>query len=114
VRFENRIFFRTGYCVLRTEYFFMTLALLSLWLCLPTQAPASSSRPFERVHRGMAPEEVRHLLGAPQHVVRQLLFGRYVEQWIYPPPGAGRVEFLAERTGPPAVRAVHPANRAGL
>jgi hypothetical protein len=91
----------------------MPAALLALWLCLPgqdaAQAPPAAPRPLESVRRGMTPDEVRQLLGPPPRIARQLVFGRYLEQWVYPPPTAARVEFLAERTGPPTVRAVRPS-----
>lgn len=84
----------------------MTALLLALALSQPPDPP----RPLDRVQRGMSQEEVRRLLGPPLRVVRQVLFGRYVEQWVYPPPVAARVEFLCERNHPPAVRTVRETN----
>jgi hypothetical protein len=84
----------------------VTAALLAL--CLLQPPVIVPPRPLDRVRRGMSPDEVRQLLGPPPRVARQLLFGRYVEQWIYPAPVAGRVEFLFERATPPTVRAVRP------
>jgi hypothetical protein len=33
-----------------------------------------------------SPAEVRELLGAPKQILRQVLYRRYVEQWIYDTP----------------------------
>jgi hypothetical protein len=93
----------------------MPSTLLALCLWLPgadaPQTPVVPPRPLDRVRPGMTPEEVRQALGRPpDRVSRQLFFGRYLEQWTYLPPVSARVEFLAERTGSPAVRAVRPIN----
>jgi hypothetical protein len=38
---------------------------------------------FAKLERGMTPEQVRRLVGAPHHVARQILYHCYREQWIY-------------------------------
>ncbi|MGH7224874.1 MAG: hypothetical protein ACRELF_16750, partial [Gemmataceae bacterium] len=38
---------------------------------------------FARLQRSMTMQQVRNRLGAPKHIVRQILYHRYLEQWIY-------------------------------
>ena len=38
------------------------------------------------VRRGMTRDEVKAVVGPPQHVSRQLLFRRHIEQWRYDDP----------------------------
>jgi len=38
---------------------------------------------FDKLKRGMTPEQVRQLVGAPKHIARQMLYHRYREQWVY-------------------------------
>jgi hypothetical protein len=40
-------------------------------------------------------------------VARILLYGRYVEQWVYDPPRAVRIEFDCIRGRPPQILTVH-------
>jgi hypothetical protein len=40
----------------------------------------------------MPAAEVRRLLGPPKRIARQILYGRYLEQWTYDDP-ALRIEF---------------------
>ena len=46
-------------------------------------------------HKAMSPQRVRDMLGKPQRKSRQILYKRYVEQWIYDPPLRLCVEFEA-------------------
>jgi hypothetical protein len=41
----------------------------------------------------MTPDEVRKTLGPPRQVARQILYHRYLEQWVYDAPAPIRVEF---------------------
>ena len=54
---------------------------------LPAQEPAS---PGIRV--GMPAADVQHLLGVPRRIVRQLLYRRHIEQWVYENPQEIRVQ----------------------
>lgn len=38
---------------------------------------------FTKLKRGMTPEQVRQLVGAPKQIARQILYHRYREQWVY-------------------------------
>jgi hypothetical protein len=46
-----------------------------------------------KLHRGMSAEEVQKLLPRPRRIARQILFHRYLEQWIYDEPVPLRLEF---------------------
>lgn len=50
-------------------------------------------RSLAKLERGMTPERVRQLLGAPKHIARQLLYHRYREQWTYEAPMPIRLTF---------------------
>ena len=39
--------------------------------------------PFAKLERGMTPEQVRQLVGAPKQIARQIFYYRYREQWLY-------------------------------
>jgi hypothetical protein len=38
---------------------------------------------LEQFFRGKNPQEVRKLLGRPQHVARQIFYQGHLEQWVY-------------------------------
>jgi hypothetical protein len=42
---------------------------------------------------GITPAEVRQAFGPPKRLARQVLYHRYLEQWIYDAPASLRVEF---------------------
>jgi hypothetical protein len=42
-----------------------------------------SPRPFAQLKRGMTPQQVRQLLGAPKQIARQIFYHHYREQWLY-------------------------------
>jgi hypothetical protein len=46
---------------------------------------------------GMTPAQVRAFLGPPRRVARQVLYHRYLEQWVYDAPHVLRVEFDCQR-----------------
>src|SRR5947208_2472399 len=60
------------------------------------------------VRPGQSPNEVRDRLGPPVRVARQVLFRRYIEQWVYDLPQPVRVEFSCARGRDPYVSAVLP------
>ena len=47
----------------------------------------------DKLQRGLSLDQVRATLGPPQGVARQVLFHRYLEQWVYGPPYDFRLEF---------------------
>lgn len=52
---------------------------------------------FDKLERGMTPEQVRQLVGAPKQIARQILYHRYREQWIYDAPVPVRLTFDCPR-----------------
>lgn len=54
-------------------------------------------RSFAKLKRGMTPEQVHQLVGAPKHITRQLFYHRYREQWLYDTPGPFRLTFDCPR-----------------
>jgi hypothetical protein len=61
-----------------------------------------------RLHPGMSQDEVLRLLGPPKRVARQILYRRYLEQWVYEGPNAVRIEFDCVRGKEPQILTVHP------
>lgn len=52
---------------------------------------------FSKLERGMTPEQVRQLVGAPKQIARQIFYHRYREQWIYDVPLSVRLTFDCRR-----------------
>jgi hypothetical protein len=52
---------------------------------------------FAKLERGMTPEQVRAKVGSPKRIARQLLYHRYLEQWIYDQPSLTRLTFDCQR-----------------
>ena len=48
---------------------------------------------FDKLQRGMTLEQVREQVGPPKRIVRQILYHRHIEQWIYDQPVAARLQF---------------------
>ncbi len=85
------------------------LLLLGGWVLLgsagaggePGRAKGGGAQSLAALHRGMTAAEVRQRLGEPPHIARQLLYHRYIEQWVYPSPLSARLEFDCRRGRPP-------------
>jgi len=71
-------------------------------------ADGERDRRGEQVRPGLSPDQVRDLLGPPQRVARQILYQRYLEQWVYDAPFDLRVEFECRRGQQPQVQSVQP------
>lgn len=52
---------------------------------------------FAKLNLGMAPEQVRQLIGDPKYKARQILYHRYREQWTYDAPHPIRLTFDCPR-----------------
>jgi hypothetical protein len=63
---------------------------------------------LSRLKPGMAATDVRDLLGPPKQVARQILFSRYVEQWMYDDPVAVRIEFDWRKGQEKQIQTVQP------
>lgn len=61
-----------------------------------------------KLQKDMSQAQVRRLLGPPQRVARQILYRRYLEQWVYDGPHAVRIEFDCVRGKEPQILTVHP------
>ena len=46
-----------------------------------------------RLHQCKTAAEAEDVLGKPKQIARQILYGRYVEQWTYDEPIPVRIEF---------------------
>ena len=66
-----------------------------------------------RLAKGMSQAEVRQLLGPPKHIARQILYRRYLEQWVYGGPNAVRIEFDCVRGKEPQILNVQPLTPRG-
>jgi hypothetical protein len=51
---------------------------------------------------------LRILLGKPKHVARQILYGRYLEQWTYDDPVPVRIEFDWRKGQEKQIQTVQP------
>lgn len=78
--------------------------LMTVLLCLVSDAVGFTADEekegvggFAKLQRGMTMQQVRNRLGAPKHIVRQILYHRYLEQWIYPDPLPVRLTFDCPR-----------------
>jgi hypothetical protein len=81
----------------------------------PALGPFDPSKPLpeaerlqrlEMVRSAKKPEQVRHFLGAPKRVARQILYHRYFEQWLYLAPFPIRIEFECRPGQEPQVLSV--------
>ncbi|HEY7327406.1 MAG TPA: hypothetical protein VH592_07200 [Gemmataceae bacterium] len=50
-----------------------------------------------KLKRGMTPDQVRKLVGAPKHIARQILYHHYREQWVYDAANPVRLTFDCPR-----------------
>src|SRR5690242_7680636 len=91
-------------------------AALAAALCAAGDRPAARAdepgpRPpaeVDQLRPGMSQDEVRRLLGPPRQTARQILYRRYLEQWVYDGPNAVRIEFDCVRGKEPQILTVHP------
>jgi hypothetical protein len=67
------------------------------------------ARALERLRPGMNLEQVREVLGAPRRIARQILYQRYLEQWLYDTPLPLRLEFDCRRGQPPFLLPLPPS-----
>jgi hypothetical protein len=61
-----------------------------------------------RLRKCKTAAEAQDLLGKPKHVARQILYGRYVEQWTYDDPVAVRIEFDWRKGQEKQIQTVQP------
>jgi hypothetical protein len=103
----------------------LVLGLLFASLCLllgPLHFPPVilGHQPFDRrntiekVRPGMAADAVRQLLGQPNRIARQILYRRFLEQWIYDEPAGLWIEWDCLKGQEPRVLTVHVPGLAKL
>lgn len=78
--------------------------MLTGLLLLAAQTPAG-------VSPGMAPAQVRAILGKPVAVSRRIVAHRAVEQWHYGQPAFMRLTFDCRRGKPPVLESVTRVSR---
>ncbi len=87
------------------------LALCGTTLFAADGMPAEPGPPpveLATLRPGMSQDEVRRLLGPPKRTARQILYRRYLEQWVYDGPDAVRIEFDCVRGKDPQILTVQP------
>jgi hypothetical protein len=67
----------------------------------------------EGLRSGMPAADVIQRLGPPQHVARQVLYGRWVEQWTYDKPPAVRIVFDWRKGQEKQIQTVQPLSTPG-
>jgi hypothetical protein len=72
----------------------LLLALFATGSAAPPRPTASEPGPLRP---DMTMDQVRQTLGPPNRVARQILYHRYLEQWVYNPPVSVRAEFDCPR-----------------
>ncbi len=75
----------------------------------PTTEAERNAR-LGRLQVNLSADEVRRLLGPPQHVARQVLSQRCREQWVYDQVFQVRLEFDCPLGKEPRLLSVPPAN----
>ena len=73
----------------------------------PADDPASLG-----IRKGMTANEVRRQLGPPARIVREVLYRRHIEQWVYENPHPFRIQISCVRGEDPVVTGVLPARKA--
>jgi hypothetical protein len=66
--------------------------------------------PFDpaNLQKGMTQADVLRLMGRqPKQIARQILYRRYLEQWVYDGPTPVRIEFDCVRGKEPQIQTVH-------
>ncbi|HEX5269136.1 MAG TPA: hypothetical protein VFW33_01550, partial [Gemmataceae bacterium] len=76
----------------------------------PPAVPAREPAPVEagKPRPGMTQDEVRQRLGPPKRTARQILYRRYLEQWVYEGANPVRIEFDCVRGKEPQILTVQP------
>jgi hypothetical protein len=85
-------------------------AVIFIFVSLVALGPLSAEDPATpSIRKGMTANEVRRLLGPPVRIVREVLYRRHIEQWVYENPHPFRVQISCVRGEDPVVTSVIPA-----
>jgi len=82
------------------------LGLLISILAGGVTVPAADDPGSPGIRKGMTANEVRRLLGPPVRIVREVLYRRHIEQWVYENPHPFRVQISCVRGEDPVVTGV--------
>jgi hypothetical protein len=63
------------------------------WVPRQAQRAADREPGARQIEPGMTPAQVRKILGEPKRIARQVLYRRYLEQWIYEDASHTVIEF---------------------
>jgi hypothetical protein len=92
------------------------LAVFFLLVVLPNLAAAGDLEnqtrkrflAYVKENKNLSPAEVSKQLGGPRQKARQILYGKYIEQWIYDDPALELcVEFIFVQNQAPRLLRVH-------
>ncbi len=86
----------------------LVIALPLLFGAFQREAPPAEQGHAPNLRPGLSPEQVVARLGQPQHVCRQILAHRYLEQWLYHHPHFLRLEFHCPRGEKPQLQTWRP------
>jgi len=87
----------------------ISLAILGgVFLAIGTNESPAQEVDLSKLRPDMLQSEVRRLLGPPKRIGRQILYRRYLEQWVYDGPKPVRIEFQCVRGEEPKILTVLP------
>jgi hypothetical protein len=84
---------------MRTAIFIFVSLIASASLTAQVPAPPG-------IRKGMTAKEVRQQLGPPARIVREVLYRRHIEQWVYENPYHFRIQISCVRGEDPVVTGV--------
>jgi hypothetical protein len=90
--------------------FLLTFSLGAFGLSPEAEKPLSEKDRKDLINSlvGLSPPDVQKKLGRPpKHVARQILYHRYLEQWVYDSPYFIRIEIECQRGQKPHILTVH-------
>ena len=88
----------------------LQLVILGVLLADPPEkrTPAERKQNYLDLRPGMTSEDVKRHLGEPDRRPRQILYRRYLEQWIYDEPAGLWVRIDCLKGQDPRVVTIHP------
>jgi hypothetical protein len=87
---------------------FHRAVLVGVILAIAVNESPADEVDLSKLRPEMLQSEVRKLLGPPKRIARQILYRRYLEQWVYDGPKPVRIDFNCVRGEEPKILTVHP------
>jgi hypothetical protein len=82
-------------------------AVIFIFVCLVATEPLrGDDAAVPGIRKGMIANEVRQRLGPPVRIVREVLYRRHIEQWVYENPHHFRIQISCVRGEDPVVTGV--------